>query len=35
MTTETRTARIRRRIAAITSREETQPWLDALGFPLK
>lgn len=35
MSTETWTARIRQRIAAVTGREQMRPWLDALGFPLK
>ncbi len=33
--TESWTARIKQRIAAITGREKMRPWLNALGFPLK
>lgn len=35
MPTESWTARIKQRIAAVTGREQMRPWLNALGFPLK
>ena len=35
MPTDSWTARIKQRIAAVTGREQMRPWLNALGFPLK
>lgn len=35
MPTESWTARIKQRIAAVTGREQMRSWLNALGFPLK